>query len=98
MLAAVKAWPVEPGAPDTCGAPAILDGGCARRHVAWAGRDEETVPQSNQETANRQQRDRRLAMTSPLPAGASTASEPTALSTQKRTSDVLPKPDNLKSY
>ena len=58
------------------GATASLDGGCARRHVARAGRDEETVPRSNQETDTRQQRDRRHTLTSPTPAGASTASKP----------------------
>ena len=37
---------------------AILDRGCARRHSATAGRDEETALQSNQETD--QERLRRL--------------------------------------
>jgi hypothetical protein len=50
VLAAVKAWPVEGGACVTLAATAILDGVCARRHRAGAGRDEETAPKSNKET------------------------------------------------
>ena len=49
VLGAVKAWPAEPGASDTPGATASLDGACARRHCPGAGRDEETVLRSNQE-------------------------------------------------
>ena len=36
--------------PLKAGATASRDGACARRHGAWAGRDEETVLRSNQET------------------------------------------------
>jgi hypothetical protein len=50
VLAAVKAWPTEPGVCAFDGATASLDGGCARRHGATAGRDEETVLRSNKET------------------------------------------------
>jgi hypothetical protein len=50
VLAAVKAWPAKHEYRRTRGATAILDSGCARRHVARTGRDEETVLRSNQET------------------------------------------------
>ena len=36
VLAAVKAWPGNPGASRTVTVPAILDGGCARRHFGTA--------------------------------------------------------------
>jgi hypothetical protein len=49
-IAAVKAWPAEPGVCEFDGATASLDRGCARCHGATAGRDEETVLRSNQET------------------------------------------------
>ena len=50
MLAAVKAWPGVAGAFGTGALTASLDGVCACRHQAKAGRDEETVPRSNKET------------------------------------------------
>jgi hypothetical protein len=50
VLAAVKAWPVQDRACGKRSATAILDCGCARRHWANAGRDEETALRSNKET------------------------------------------------
>ena len=50
MLAAVKEWPGGGGVGGEGAATAILDGVCARRHGASAGRDEETVLRSNKET------------------------------------------------
>ena len=50
VLAAVKAWPVQGRACGKRSATAILDCGCARRHWASAGRDEETALRSNKET------------------------------------------------
>jgi hypothetical protein len=50
VLATVKAWPGDDRVRGTCTATAILDGGCARRHSAMAGRDEETALRSNKET------------------------------------------------
>ncbi len=49
VLAAVKAWPVQGRACGKRSATAILDCGCARRHWANAGRDEETTLRSNKE-------------------------------------------------
>src|SRR5579883_353301 len=77
VLAAVKAWPVEGGACGKRSATASLDCGCARRHWATAGRDEETALRSNKETdikeARKQGSSRNL---SQHQAGASTASKP----------------------
>jgi hypothetical protein len=78
---------------------AILDRGCARRHSAAAGRDEETALRSNQETDHQESSRGGIGPPlTPLRAGASTASEPARPLTPKRTSDVLPKPDILISY
>jgi hypothetical protein len=77
VLAAVKAWPGGAGARRTVGATAILDGGCARRHWARAGRDEETVLRSNQETDQKEVGERRFnSRLTQHRAGASTASKP----------------------
>jgi hypothetical protein len=43
VLAAVKAWPGSGSVCGECVATASLDGGCARRLGARAGRDGETV-------------------------------------------------------
>src|SRR5258708_23927853 len=100
VLAAVKAWPGGGRDRRPGGATAILDGVCARRHPARAGRDEETALGSNKETSHKDQPGERSTSLLVTPCGRpSTASGPAASTPiPKRTSDVLPKPDNFKSY
>ena len=75
---------------------AILDSVCARRHWTDAGRDEETALGSNKETDQKDKcRGRRDTI---RPQGVHRFRPCRKNPTQKRTIDVLPKPDNLKSY
>ena len=95
VLAAVKAWPGERTVRGIGTATAILDGGCARRHSAREGRDEETALRSNKET-HKEATDLGL---NHLPRrGVHRFQTGHADQLRKRTSDVLPKPDNLNSY
>ena len=66
---------------------AILDRGCARCHWATAGRDTETALRSNKETDLKEAGERRSSRCLEVNS-----------TRQKWTVDVLPKPDNLKSY
>src|SRR6516165_4403721 len=100
VLAAVKAWPVQGRACGKRSATAILDCGCARRHWASAGRDEETALRSNKETDPQEAKSKSL---QPPFRGNTRPGRPPlpnrpGHSNRKRTNDVLPKPDNLKSY
>ena len=74
---AVKAWPGEGRAWGSDGTTASLDRACTRRHRGKAGRDEETVLRSNQETDQKERGKRRSCSGMSLHlAGASTASKP----------------------
>ena len=102
MLAAVKAWPGSAGACRPAAATAILDGVCARRQPDRAGRDGETASRSNKETGQKDQKEKSGERSNgprlTNDARPSTASGVALNQTTKRTNDVLPKPDNLKSY
>jgi hypothetical protein len=98
VLTAVKAWAGNDGARGHAAATPSLDGVCARRPRRAAGRDEETVLRSNKETNRKGRKCRAGSGITLIPAGASTASDPARPLNPKRTTDVLPKPDNFKSY
>src|SRR5580692_7999104 len=97
VLATVKAWPTDAEARRRpFAATASPDGVCARRHPKTAGRDEETALGSNKETDQKDKcRGRRDTI---RPQGVHCFRPCRKNPTQKRTIDVLPKPDNLKSY
>jgi hypothetical protein len=100
VLAAVKAWPAQGGACGKPSATAILDCGCARCHWADAGRDEETALRSNKETDLKEAGERGFSrcLTAKPSRGVRRFQTGKVYSTQKRTIDVLPKADILKSY
>jgi hypothetical protein len=60
MLGTVKAWPGNAGASGKLSATASLDGPCARRTSAPAGRDEGTAARREQRNSTKQ---RELTMT-----------------------------------
>ena len=96
MLAVLKAWPADAGDCRTASATAILDDVCARGQWPTTGRDEETgleveprnwTGRGDRGTLIPHNRTREVPR---LP--------PDRPSTQKRTTDVLQKPDIFKSY
>jgi hypothetical protein len=101
VLASVKA---RPGGGRVYGervATASLDGGCARRPGARAGRDEETALGSNKETDRKRTGAHQVSpslMQVRLPGRPPLPNRQRVDLTAKRTNDVLRKPDNLTSY
>jgi hypothetical protein len=94
VLAAVKAWPGNIGAARTDLATASLDRGSTRGQCQTAGRDEETgfkVDQRNKTV-------RKGISVTPLQTVPAVVPLSSGRRSQKRTTDVLPKPDNSKSY
>ena len=100
VLATAKAWPGDRRACGERVATASLDGDCARRPGARAGRDEETALRSNKETDKKRTGAHQVSPSlmqirpgrPPLP------NRGRIDLTAKRTNDVLRKPDNLTSY